>query len=639
MAQGKNSLPFLIYAVILTGILSVIASCASIGTPSGGPRDYDPPVYKKSTPASNQTNVKSGKIEIEFDEIIQLDNPSEKVVISPPQKEMPKIKASGKKIYIEMLDSLLPNTTYAIDFSDAIKDNNEGNVLNGFSLAFSTGPTIDSMQISGTVLNAENLEPVTGMLIGVHTNLDDSAFTKIPFRRISRSDAYGRFTIRNLAKGDYRIFGLKDADRNYMFNNPTEEIAFYPQIITPSVTETVTSDTITVGGKDSVITKTERRYLPDSLILLSFNEGYKPQYLSKTERTYRNRFSIIFAAPSEELPKLTPLNFTPATEEWNLLERSVKNDTLVYWIKDSSIYNIDTLSFAAEYKITDSLLNIIPHNDTLTFIFRELKGKAKKKNKKDTDSIETEFMVVNAKINSPMDVYSSPAFAFDQPIAELNPEAVKLQVKRDSIWIEEKNYSFIPDTLSPRTYILKNDWDLAKEYRFTVDSLGITGIYGNQTAGIDERIRVRKGEEYSNLYLETVGVKSGAFVELLDKSDKPIRFATVRNGGAEFVYIRPGTYYARLTIDKDATRKFTPGKYSEQKQPESVYYYPNPIELKPNWDVEQTWDVFSTPLNQQKPRVITKNKPVDRKKDEEENRRDKENDPIYSNRPTTNLKY
>ncbi|MEG1643642.1 MAG: Ig-like domain-containing protein, partial [Bacteroidales bacterium] len=593
----------------------------------------------KSIPANNQTEVKSNKIEIEFDEIIQLDNASEKVVISPPQNEMPKIKATGKKIYIELEDSLLPNTTYAIDFSDAIKDNNEGNILNGFSLAFSTGSSIDSMQISGTILNAENLEPLTGMIIGVHTNLEDSAFTTIPFRRISRSDAYGKFTIRNLARGNYRIFGLKDADRNYTFNNPSEEIAFYPQIITPSVTEESISDTIktAITKKDSITIKKQLHYTPDTLILLSFSEGYKPQYLSKIDRTYRNRFTITFATRSDKLPVLKPLNFTPTTEDWNILERSIKNDTLTYWIKDSLIYNKDTLKFAAEYNITDSLLNTVQHNDTLSFVFRA--PKIPKKSKKEIDSIQVKYMTITPKIGNPMEVYSTPTLVFSEPVARLKRYAVKLQEKKDSIWVDEKDFTFTPDTLSPRTYILKYKWSCAKEYKFTIDSLGATSIYGDNITGIEEKIRIRKSEEYSNLYIETVGITSGAFVELLDKSDKPVRFATIHDGGAEFVYVRPGTYYARLTIDKENKRVFTTGKYSEQKQPERVYYYPKTIELKPNWDVEQTWDVFATPVNQQKPRAITKNKPVDHKNDSEADIKDKENNPIYTNRPTTKLKY
>lgn len=650
MNKRNTSLRRLADTVIATLLLAIISSCASIGTPSGGPRDYEPPVYKSSTPAPNQTNVKSKKIEIEFNEILQLDNPSENVVISPPQKEMPKINAQGKKIHIELLDSLLPNTTYAIDFGDAIKDNNEGNILSGFSLAFSTGDKTDSLQISGTVLNAADLEPITGMTIGIHTDMSDTALSTKPFERISRSDAFGKFTIRNLSPGKYRLYGLKDADRSYTYNNTSEDIAFCEDIIIPTAEGSTETDTIkikeTINGKettrDSVVVRNLTRYQPDSILLMAFNQGKESLYLSKTDRQERRRFTIIFSTRTDTLPVLEPLNFTPEVPDWYILERTVKNDTLNYWIKDSTIYNIDTLVFAARYKASDTLMNIVDQTDTLEFLARqkaqENNSTGRRKKRNNADTVTVKYMNITPNVNSKTDVYSSPRFIFDQPVGHIDTSALHLQIKEDSVWTEVKRFEFIADTLSPRTYRLKTDWKFAGDYKFTIDSLGAVGIYGEYTKGISQPIKIKKSEEYSNLYIETIGVESGAFVELLDKSDKPVRYATVRDGGAEFVFVQPGTYYARLVIDSDGNKKFTSGEYPV-RQPEKVYYYNKPIELKPNWDVEQTWDVYSVPVERQKPYEIVKNKPTNYKKDDTTDREDKENDPIYSNRPTTNLQF
>lgn len=652
MNKRNTSLRRLADATITTILLAIISSCASIGTPSGGPRDYDPPVYKGSTPKQNQTNIKSKKIDIEFNEILQLDNPSENVVISPPQKEMPKINAQGKKIHIELLDSLLPNTTYAIDFGDAIKDNNEGNILSGFSLAFSTGDKTDSLQISGTVLNAANLEPISGMTIGLHTDTTDTALYTIPFERISRSDAFGKFTIRNLSPGKYRIYGLKDADRSYTYNNISEDIAFSTDIIIPTTEGTTETDTIKINeikeGKettrDSIIIRNNIRYLPDSILLLAFNQNKEVLYMNKTDRQERHRFTIIFSTKTDTLPILEPINFTPPTPDWYILERTIKNDTLNYWIKDSTIYNIDTLILATKFKVSDSLMNIVDQTDTIEFIARkETKTNnttttGRKRRRDNTDTITVKHMEIKPQINSTTEVYSSPRFIFDQPVEYIDTAAIHLQIKGDSTWIDIKNFEFSPDSISPRTYILKNQWKFGKEYKFTIDSLGIAGIYGNYTTNLTQQIKIRKSEEYSNLYIETKGIESGAFIELLDKNDKPVRYATVRNGGAEFVFVQPGTYYARMVIDSDGNKKFTSGEYPI-RQPEKVYYYNKPIELKPNWDVEQTWDIYSVPVEQQKPYEIIKNKPTNYKKDDTTDREDKENDPIYSNRPTTNLQF
>ena len=142
-------------------------------------------------------------------------------MVSPPQLQQPEIKPGGKRITVNLLDSLKPNTTYTIDFSDAIVDNNEGNPLGNFAFTFSTGASIDTMEVSGTLLEASDLEPIKGMLVGLHSNLNDSAFTKLPFDRVARTDSRGHFTIRGIAPGKYRIFGLMDADQNFFRNIPT----------------------------------------------------------------------------------------------------------------------------------------------------------------------------------------------------------------------------------------------------------------------------------------------------------------------------------------------------------------------------------------------------------------------------------
>lgn len=147
------------YIAILLVIIGFYA-CASTGSPDGGPYDEDPPKFIRAIPEPNATNNTRKKISIEFDEFIKLENASEKVIISPPQKESPEVKTSGKRVLVEFFDTLQENTTYTIDFGDAIVDNNEGNPLGQFSYAFSTGDKIDTMQVSGTILNAENLEPI-----------------------------------------------------------------------------------------------------------------------------------------------------------------------------------------------------------------------------------------------------------------------------------------------------------------------------------------------------------------------------------------------------------------------------------------------------------------------------------------------
>lgn len=224
-------------------------------------------------------------MEILFDELVQLDKPSENVIITPPQMQLPVIRAAGKKVVVELKDTLKENTTYTIDFTNSISDNNEKNVFENFSFAFSTGDVIDTLEVSGILLNAENLEPMPGITIGLHKNLEDSAFVKLPFDRTSRTNDKGQFTIRNISPGSYRIFGLNDVNRDYKFDQPGEEIAFNDSIIIPSLELTTRQDTL---WKDSLTIDTIRtvaytRYFPDDIELRLFKEDFVRQYLLKPE--------------------------------------------------------------------------------------------------------------------------------------------------------------------------------------------------------------------------------------------------------------------------------------------------------------------------------------------------------------------
>ena len=196
-------------------LLILLTACASIGNPDGGPYDEVAPSFVSSTPQPYATAVKDGKIVLEFNENIKLEKAFEKVVVSPPQLEMPEINYSGKRITIQLLDTLKPNTTYSVDFNDAVVDNNEGNPLENFAFVFSTGNNVDTLAVSGTVLDASNLEPIKGMLVGAYKAGSDTLFSTTPFERLSRTDSRGRFTIKGLAPGSYRIYALADANQNY----------------------------------------------------------------------------------------------------------------------------------------------------------------------------------------------------------------------------------------------------------------------------------------------------------------------------------------------------------------------------------------------------------------------------------------
>ena len=241
------------YNILLAASLLVFIACASMGTPDGGPFDEEPPILMEAKPAIGATNVKTGKITLDFNENIKLVNAFEKVVVSPPQSQMPEIKYSGKRVTVELMDTLIPNTTYSIDFGDAIVDNNEGNPYEDFAYYFSTGDVVDTLAVSGTVLNAEDLEPIKGIVVGLHSCIDDSAFTKKAFERVARTDSRGHFVIKGIAPGKYRVYALGDANNNNLFDQKSETLAFMDTYVSPFASPAIRPDTV---WRDSVTVDT-----------------------------------------------------------------------------------------------------------------------------------------------------------------------------------------------------------------------------------------------------------------------------------------------------------------------------------------------------------------------------------------------
>lgn len=631
---------------LAAAVIAMVSACASIGRPEGGPRDTEPPVFVHSNPHPGQLNVKGNKITITFDENIQLDDAFNKVVVSPVQQQPPAISSNARRITLELRDSLKENTTYSIDFADAIKDLNEGNIVDGFAIDFATGDTIDTLRISGLVLEARTLEPAQGMLVGVHSNLDDSAITTLPFDRIARTNQYGQFTIRNLKPGNYRVYALNDMNRDYRWDR-SEDIAFYDYTVSPSIENIEVCDTfLREDGTDSLVTRPGLKYLPNDVFLSWFNEGYSPQYMKDYKRPERRRIELKFAAQSDTLPIVTIADGPNAgrlSDDWAVAQINAKKDSLIYWLRDTTVINTDSLRLSIRYLKTDTNEQLSWQTDTLRFFFREPKQN-KKKNKKDEEADTVvldafgvpqpkDFLKFSATSGS-TDVFAPIVFEADQPIDTFASEAIRLEIKVDTLWEKVPINDLRPDSLNPlMKRVLTVDWTPGAKYRLTVDSAAVTGIYGLQNKKLEQDLNVKSLDEYSSLAFsvtgleaDSAGIVSKAYVELLNSSDKVERVLPVEDGKVEFKYLSPTVYYARLFIDGNDNGEWDTGNMTLKLQPEEVYYYPKKIQLKKNWDVEQTWDINELAVDVQKPMGIKKNKPKPKKG---ERLNDKENDEEY----------
>lgn len=632
MNRKKYLLPFVLLLAV------IVYSCASMGTPDGGPYDETPPKFVGSMPELRAANSNSKKIELEFDEFIKLDKPSEKVVISPPQLEQPEIKVVGRKVVVELLDSLKDATTYTIDFADAIVDNNEGNPMGNFSFSFSTGENIDTLEVSGTVLEASNLEPVKGIQVGLHKDLADSAFASKPFDRVSRTDSRGRFSIRGVAPGKYRIYALKDGNQNYLYDSKTEMIAFGDSIIVPSSIPSTRQDTI---WKDSLTVDTIRtvnytRYLPDDIILRAFKEENTRQYLEKSQRDKLNHFILTFSAKADTLPTLKGLNFDE--KDAFIVEANEYNDSICYWIKDSLLCEMDTLIVQMDYLYTDTLDKLVPKTDTLYLANKltrekreqlakqeaEEKEKQRKKMEKKGKPVELEktaFLEMKVDAPSSFDIYRNILLSFEEPVASIDTAAIHMEIKVDTLW-EKTPFLLVKDTVLPRQYEILAEWEPEREYRLTIDSAAIKGLYGLHTNKVEQTVKVKKVDEYGTLLLNIVGAGKGAIVELLDNGGKVLRRQPVNaDGMADFYYLNPNTkYYIRLFIDRNGNGVWDTGNFTTGLQPEEVYYFPKVWEMRANFEFEETWDIHGTPLDRQKLDEIKKQKPEEQKKVQNKNK-------------------
>jgi hypothetical protein len=524
-------------------LFCLMFACANIGNPNGGPYDEDPPKFVASKPAINQLHFNGKKIEVFFDEYITLESPSENVIVTPPQKQNPFIQGVGKKILVELKDTLKENTTYTIDFTSSITDNNEKNVLENFSFAFSTGDVLDTLQISGILINAEDLEPVQRVLVGIHNDLSDTAFTKTPFLRTSKTDEQGRFTIHNVSPGAYHLFAVEDKNRNYAYDkNNDEALAFLDSVIIPTCERSMVPDTIwrdTIEF-DTVLMVEKTLFYPNDLILWFSKDTVTPrQRLLRTERPQDYIFTLKFNAPMDTFPVPIPLNFEPRDSLWYVTQReeSQENFSINYWILDSMIYKIDTLQVCINYwKNNDTIPDLIElQADTFDLVNKDAAQKKKKKaprkkppkvrpnTETSADSLNEEE--VKAPI-IPLQVTVTPfgslnphdiiSVKFNEPVMEVRKEFFVLELGVDTLW-ETVDFEFKQDPALAMAYNIIRPFNYEERYRLTIDSAMLCSVYGHCNDSISTTMTVKSEKDYGHLIVSIQGLPTTA-----GNSDMPI---------------------------------------------------------------------------------------------------------------------
>ena len=621
MKNRKNLLIITFFHFI---IATIVASCARMGQPDGGWYDDDPPKVVACIPEDQATNISAKKITILFDEYIKLTDATNKVIVSPPQLEVPDIKATGKKIVVELQDSLVPNTTYTIDFSDAISDNNENNPMGSYTYSFSTGERIDTFEVSGYVLDASNLEPIKGIMVGLYNDLADSAFQTKPMLRVSRTDSRGHFVVKGVAPGTYRAYALQDMDGDFRFSQKSEMIGYNHLTFEPGSKPDTRTDTIWRDSLhiDALIKVPYTHFLPDDITLLAFTHVQTDRFLIKTERVEANKFSMYFSYGNPQLPVIKGLNFD--SDSAFVIETNEKQDTIHYWLRDTALVNQDTLRMEVSYLMTDSAGVLINQTDTTDVLAKVSFAKRQKELNKQKDQWRKDIekrlkrgeeadtiwreKPLEVKYDAPasMDPDKIVRIEMPTPLQHCDTAAVHLYSMIDSVWYES-DCRMVPIPNQIRNYKLLADWRPGIEYSLEVDSAAFIDIYGNVSDAFKQGIKVKTEDEYGTLKLNITGVEDSAMiVQLLNSSGKIVKQVKTQNHTAEFKFIKPDKYYVSAFIDSNGNGIWDTGNYTDDRQAEAVYYYPREIECKAKWDVTQTWNVTGTPIYKQKPEAAKK---------------------------------
>ena len=612
---------------MVLGLLCV--SCANRGTgPQGGPRDTIPPMVVKESPMNGSLNFDAKRIEIHFDEYIQLDNVQKNVLISPPQQTPPEVKAIGKNVSVVFNEPLQDSTTYTIGFGAAICDYNEKTPLHDYVYSFSTGDVIDSLSVSGRVYDAANLDPISDVLVGIHSNHADSALGTIPFTRIARANEEGYFTIHNMRSGIYRLYALNDISRDYLYQ-PGEALAFADSLVRPytelrEVSDTIwrdtlgidpaTKDTLFTRQIDSVVIAEHIFYLPDTLVLWYFTENKQRHYFKGVYREEQHAFTLIFSAPQDSLPTIRALRPSEVDSlandsswvdwmDYALLQSNATYDTITYWLTDSLAIKQDSIYMEMRYMISDSVYNLIPQTDTVLAVYRRPRMSEKAWENVQRQKRERK-LEMKSNASSKFEIYDTLHIQSPFPLDSLKTELLHLvHVEEDTIVTPIPFVIHACDSLKQRIQLVAN-LEPAESYMLTIDSAALYDIYGKCNDSTSYKLKLKSLDEYSSLRVKMTHFDARARMQLLNDKDQVLRELPAVEEGAHFDYLTPTTYYLRLYIDWNNDGEWTTGDWLQKRQPEPIYYFPSRLKLRANWDFEENFNHLAIPQVQSKPKAL-----------------------------------
>ena len=585
-------------AIFIIGLISFLQGCARMGSPVGGPKDEEHPLIVKSNPPFNTINFDSKEIDITFNEFIELKDLNNNLIISPPVEKKPMIREKGKVLNIKFEEEFEDSTTYNIYFGNSVQDYNEGNPIENFQYVLSTGSFIDSLSIEGKIISAFTLNPEEGVFVMLYTEYDDSLPLKQIPRYLSKTNKEGLFRINNIAHNKYKLFCVRDFNRNYLFDLPNEEIAFIDTLVKFERISKTFNDTIfkldstEIREIDTIITHTKPFYPVNYYALRLFSEDREVQYIANNKRESKQKIEIILNKPAIDSIVFT-LADTIINEPWFLKEASPDMDSIIYWITDPKLYNKENILTTLSYYREDSNLVLNWETDTLNFRFFE-----PKKKKRDIKEEEVAFLKYNLNIknNAAFDLNKTLDFSFEAPIKTVNSNKIKLFSRVDTIELPVE-YTFLRDSIKPREFKLTTEWNEDTIYRMEIYPGAFNDIYtlSNDTNIIE--FKTQKRDFYGIILVDITGVDSSfqAICQLMrsgKEGEEIVKQEIIKSDQiVKFDFLPPKEFIFKVILDKNFNNKWDTGNYLKNIQPEEALYYKEKIKVRSNWDVEINFDL------------------------------------------------
>jgi|WetSurMetagenome_2_1015567.scaffolds.fasta_scaffold27406_2 hypothetical protein len=606
--------------IIFCGYVVLLSQgCAKIGRPTGGPQDFTPPVYLSSEPDNRATSFNDDEITVLFDEFIQLKNQNDEILISPPMKRKPLVRVREKSLRITFDEKPIKNTTYTINFGKSLSDINEGNVLPDFEFVFSTGKIVDSLSVTGTLMNSftNKTDEKAVFYVMLYDNLSDSApFLQVP-KYYSKANNFGLFAVNNIHPDTFRVIALEDINSNLKYDKGIERIAFLDSLLVINTgnvsrmnyikdtikiishvgkpvkgkhdTTTVKSDTIISGQKILNARNVLFRYfleLDDKLFLKSRN------------RDTKEKFTLVFNRPLYKYLEIKPLNFK-TDSAWYLLESPTDSDSLTYWITDTTIIGMDTLDLQLNYLTADSSGIILPRVDTVKLKNqlptirggRNANPRRMKNNEIRKDIKENLKLTSRFSGKGILDLNSYVDLLAEKPVKSMDINYIELTKLVDSVRVNQP-FTLKTDTQNIKKFRVTSLWDEDTQYKLLFKPGAVFDIYGVTNDSVEIEFITQKEDYYGKVLLNFSSPEYPMVIQVLDLKSNVIS-STVAESDGQFIFdfLPPGQYSLKAIDDANRNGKWDTGNYLKKKQPEKVFLSPINQKLRSNWDIELTWNL------------------------------------------------